>query len=218
MKTKDFVAAIADRLFLPVEIEYRDYFTRPLRIFVLLFFLYSLIIALPPIIHIVKENSIFLPFINGVMENPSFWGKWIPYINFALEVVFFLMIGGSAFSEWVAANSEATFKDYEEAVEKAKEREVLEKKDELVSEIKSYYALIEGINLINLIPRFISIFNTSKRVSNMLVKDVAKVNARFLATKIAVSFPGGIYGLFAFVLFGALIQIKVAKFYLPTSG
>jgi hypothetical protein len=62
IEIKSVVASIADFLFLPVHIEYRDYFTKPLRAVVLLFFIYFLIIAMPPVIEFVKEGSFFLPF------------------------------------------------------------------------------------------------------------------------------------------------------------
>ncbi len=212
---KKIVISIADSLFLPVDTKYKDILMKPLRVLVLLFFAYSLIVAMPPVIEIVKEGSFYLPFFSHILENPLFWEKWLPYINFVIEIVFFLMIGGSVFSEWVASQSKETFKKFELAVEKAKEKEILDTKDELVEKIEDYYSLFEGITLKNIIPRIWTLYRTSNRIIALLVNDVAKVNAKFLGTKLAVSFPGGAYGLFAFLLFVLLVQLKIGAFYLP---
>lgn len=213
-KLDNIVSSIADRIFLPVDVEYKDYFTIPLRVLVILFFLYSLIIALPPVIELVKENSFPLPFIDSVYGDPVFWKRWLPFVNLLLEVIFFLMIGGSVFSEWVAAHSKKVIEQYESAVEEARTLEITEAKDMLVEKIVNYNMLLKGITIKNVIPRTFKIYNLSREVIRLLVNDVARVNTRFLSTKLAVSFPGGAYGVFAFFVFAALIQVKIAQFYL----
>lgn len=213
-RLENIVASLADKLFLPVDFEYEDYLTTPLRILVILVFVYSLVIALPPVIDEVKKSSIALPFIISILEDPIFWKRWLPFINFFLEIVFFLMIGGSIFSEWVAAHSKETIEKFEAAVEEAKKHEVDEARKSLVKSIETYNSLLKGINIKNLIPRVYALFKESRKIINMLVNDVAKINAKFLGTKLAVSFPGGSYGVFAFILFVALIQVKIAQFYL----
>lgn len=217
-KLRNVVASMADNLFLPVNVEYKNYFAIPLRILVLVYLLYSGIIALPPVIELIKANAYQLPLIGFVLENPEFWEIWLPYINFVLEILFFLMIGGSVFSEWVAAHSKNIMDKYETAVDIARQQYLECTKDELATKIEKYYSLLEGINIRNVFPRIYNLYNESRSIINILVHDVARVNARFLGAKLAVSFPGGFYGLFAFILFAMLVQVKVGQFYLPNNG
>jgi hypothetical protein len=212
-KLENIVSSLADKIFLPVDVEYKNYFSVPLKALVILFFIYSSIIALPPIIDLVKDNAFPLPFIDSVYSNPAFWKRWLPFLDFFIEAIFFLMIGGSIFSEWVVAHSKAIIDKYEIAVEAAKTQELAEAKEVLVKSIMNYNMLLKGITIQNLIPRVFEIYKASREVIDLLVNDAARVNARFLATKLAVSFPGGAYGVCAFVLFAALIQVKVAQFY-----
>lgn len=218
-KLQNIVTAIADKLFLPVDVEYKNYFSLPLKAIVLSYFAYCGVIALPPIIDIVvyeKPNA--LPFIDLVIADPEYWKEWLPYWNFVLEIIFFIMIGGSVFSEWAAANSKKAFERYALAVEKARKRDLENVKDELVTKLKDYYALLEGINAKNFLQRIHSLFKSSRDIIHILGNDATKVNAKFVASKMTVSFPGGYYGLFAFFLFAALIQIKIAQMYLPHNG
>ena len=217
-KSQNIIASIADKLFLPVDVDYKNYFATPLRILVLVYFLYSCAIALPPVIEIVKAGSYQLPLISLVLNDPDFWQVWLPYVNFILEILFFLMIGGSVFSEWVVAHSKKIIDKYGKAVESARKNDIVDVKDELTQRIKEYYSLLEGINITNSLPRLYALYKTSRSVIGVLMSDVAKVNAKFLSTKLAVSFPGGFYGLFAFVLFALLVQVKIAQFYLPSNG
>lgn len=212
-KLENIVSSLADKIFLPVDVEYKNYFSVPLKALVILFFIYSSIIALPPIIDLVKDNAFPLPFIDSVYSNPAFWKRWLPFLDFFIEAIFFLMIGGSIFSEWVVAHSKAIIDKYEIAVEAAKTQELAEAKEVLVKSIMNYNMLLKGITIQNLIPRVFEIYKASREVIDLLVNDAARVNARFLATKLAVSFPGGAYGVCAFVLFAALIQVRVAQFY-----
>ena len=212
---ENIVASIADKIFLPVNAEYENYFTVPLRILVILFFVYSAVIALPPIVDQVKESSVALPFIELIIEDPVFWKRWLPFFGLILEIMFLLMIGGSVFSEWVAAHSKETIEKYEAAVVEAKKREITEAKENLVQKIEDYNRLLEDVNYRNILPKIYKLYRASQEIINLLLNDVAQTNARFLGTKLAVSFPGGSYGIFAFVLFATLIQVKIAQFYLP---
>jgi|GEM_PF-7002013 len=210
----NLVTTIADRLFLPVNVEYSDFFTKPLRYLILVFFLYSIIIAFPPVVETIKFRSTPLPLISSIVEDPVFWKKWLPFINFLVEIVFFLMIGGSVFSEWVVTQSKTAIQRYETAMDIARKKAVVDKKDELAKELKSYYDLIDGICLSNFLKKLWLLYRGANRVTKILSEDVAKVNTRFLIAKITVSFPGGTYGLFAFILFAILVQIKVGQLYL----
>lgn len=218
MKTRDIAAAIANSLFLPVQANYKDYFTIPLRIIVILFFVYSCGIAAPPIIDLVISHNLYLPLVSEALDAPIASRIWLAYFGFILEVLFFLMIGGSVFSEWIAAHSKKAITKFETAIEAARHSELKTTRDELTEEIRSYNELLEGINFSNFIPRLFSMYKTSNQILSLVVQDVPKVNARFLATKLAVAFPGGAYGVLAFILFGGLIQIKVALLYLEFGG
>lgn len=157
-KLENFVSSIANRFFLPVDIEYKDYFSTPLRIIVITFFLYSLIIAIPPIVDFVKIEKLRLPFIYSVYRDPVFWKRWLPFTNLLLEVLFFLMIGGSVFSEWVAIHSQKVIDEYQSAVEKSKNLEMTEAKEILIEKVNKYNLLLKGITIKNIIPRIYAIY------------------------------------------------------------
>lgn len=215
---ENIVKGISEYLFLPVNADYKKYFSKPLKVIVIIYFFYVVTISFPCFVQWEKTAKIYLPLISKVINNPGFWSVWLPYANFLLEIIFFLMIGGSVFGEWMASYSKDVIHQYGSAVEKARQNDLVFSKNELASKIREYHNLLQGINFKNVIQRIWQIYWKSRKILNTLLKDVPRVNARFIGAKLAVSFPGGTYGLFAFIIFGILIQMKVAQFYLPGSG
>jgi len=153
---------------------------------------------------------------NEILTYNDYWTKWLPYYNLVLEIVFFLMIGGSVFSEWISIHSKTIIEKYENSVEEAKTKEITLIKDDLTLRIKQYNSLFKDISIKNFIHKMYEIHKESKIIINILVNDVGKTNANFLGSKLAVSFPGGLYGLFAFFIFGLLIQFKIGQLYLSS--
>ncbi len=215
---ENVVKGISEYLFLPVNADYKKCFSKPLKVIVLIYFLYVVVISFPSFVQWEKATNIYLPLISEVINNPGFWGVWLPYANFLLEIVFFLMIGGSVFGEWMASYSKDAIHQYGGAVEKARKKDLVLSENDLALKIRDFSSLLEGIDFKNAIQRIWQIYWKSRKILNTLLKDVPRVNARFIGAKLAVSFPGGTYGLFAFIIFGILIQTKVAQFYLPGSG
>lgn len=215
---ENIVKGVSEYLFLPVNADYKKYFSKFLKIIVIIYFLYVVAISFPSFVQWEKTADIYLPLISEVINNPEFWSVWLPYADFLLEIVFFLMIGGSIFGEWMASYSKDVIHQYGDAVEKARKEDLVFSRNDLALKIKEYNNLLEGISFKNAIQRIWQIYWKSREIINTLLKDIPRVNARFIGAKLAVSFPGGTYGLFAFIIFGILIQTKVAQFYLPSNG
>ncbi len=218
MIVENIVKGISEYLFLPVNADYKKYFSKPLKVTVIFYFLYVVAISCPSFVQWEKASGIYLPLVSEVINSPGFWSVWLPYASFLLEIVFFLMIGGSVFGEWMASYSKDAIHQYGDAVEKSRRKDLSFSKNELELKIREYSNLLEGISFKNAVQRIWQIYWKSRKILNTLLKDVPSVNARFIGAKLAVSFPGGTYGLFAFIIFGILIQTKVAQFYLPGSG
>jgi hypothetical protein len=221
MNLRNITASIANGLFLPVNINYKDRFAVPLRILVALFFIYSVIIAIPSIISfvLVKENNIYLPLMTEFVNNAVVWKTWLPFVSFLLEIIFFLMIGGSVFSEWIASHSKEAIEKYETAIVKATENEVESARGALEKEIYNYNNLLKAdITFSDFIPTLWDLYKISNTIMQLTVKDIPRINARFIVSKLVISFPGGTYGLVAFIIFGALIQVKIGQMYLAVAG
>ena len=214
-KLQNIVISISDKLFLPVDVQYKNYFSLPLKILILLYLVYCCVIALPPIIECVTKNDSYdLPFISKVIAEQEYWKMWLPYWNFLLEIIFFVMIGGSVFSEWAAANSKSVFERLSVAVEESRKKDMDEAKEGIETKIKEYNNIFGDITIKNVAPKVLKLYRLSRDIIYILTHDVPKVNAAFLASKIGVSFPGGYYGLFAFAVFAALVHVKIAQMYL----
>lgn len=208
--------AIAGRLFLPVEADYTRVFGAPLRLMVLVLLGSLVLLAAPPIVECLAPSSME-PFIS-IREDPRGWGEWLAFATVLLEVGLAIAIGGSVFGEWAAVQSRSAIDRLQESIERSATDIVSKTEDQLVSEVRAYRKLLDGISWLGLPARIGQLYKQSNQILDHVTKNAPRANARFLAAKIAVAFPGGYFGLIAFTLYCLTILTKVLTIYTSTAG
>ena len=205
--------AIANRLFLPVNLEYDRVFHFPARVAVITFFLLLIVVSLPPIVVYVTTSLCDLFPLSSMRISPGIWLTWSKFASLSIEILFVLAISGTVFGEWTAARSRSTLEELEKRFEQAQTAALTDTRDKLADELRAYKYLFSDITVSNLIVRLWQAYERSQTVVHTLTNKVPKRTATFLAAKFTVAFPGGLYGLVAFVLFGLLSLTKVVQIY-----
>lgn len=109
--------AIAGRLFFAVEPDYTRVFGLPLRILVVVVLLGIIAMSAPPVIDRVCPSELW-PF-GSIRGDHQSWEVWLPFATTALEILVALLIGGSVFGEWAAAQSKKTLEGLQRSVDAA---------------------------------------------------------------------------------------------------
>jgi len=204
--------AVAGRLFLPVEADYNRVLGVPLRVLVLLALFGIVALSAPPVVERVWDEDIW-PF-DSIRASHAVWESWLPFAVTGLEILLALLIGGSVFGEWAAAHSKSALDRLQASVDASRKEDIVDAEDELEGRLRRYRMLLEGITWRNIVVRLWELFFLSRDILAFVVREVPRTNARFVTAKIGVAFPGGFFGLFAFMTFGVLSIAKVLDLYL----
>ena len=205
---------IAQNIFLPIDANYTRLFNKPLRILVLTFFIFLLFLALPPVVDYLTGPSTIVPsLIDKIEANSSLLNYWLPFVSFSLEIFFIILVGGSVFGEWFALLSKDTLQKLQDAIIAARQEEIVDSSDELEEKIRDYFRLLIGITFRNFIPRIWELYLISNSILFFALKELPKVNAKFIVTKMSIAFPGGLYGLLSFIVFSIYSFLRVIDFY-----
>ena len=205
--------AIANRLFLPIDRDYERVFRFPARIAVITFFLCLVLVSFPPIIVYISAIACdYFPF-SSMRVSADVWLTWSRFALLTLEVFFVLAISRIVFGEWVAVRSKSTLEELEKRFEQAQTAALTNTRDELANQIRAYKYLFSGVTILTLIPTWWRAQALSRAILHTLTNTTPDRTARFLIAKFTVAFPGGLYGLVAFVIFGLLSFTKVIQAY-----
>jgi hypothetical protein len=207
------VEVLSKRLFLPVGFDYSRVLAWPIRLLVRLLFAILLVYACPYVadLHIayMDEHELLM----SMAANKQCWNDYLAFFSFGLEIVTAILIAGAAFSEWLTTSYKSTVDEWERKIEQARHNELTDVQQEAESLLKRHFDLIRSTTLTNLLSNLPKLYKTASGFSRLVYRDVGRVNFQFLLAKALVAFPGGLYGLLAFVLFYGLCLLKVLSYY-----
>lgn len=206
--------ALSKYFFLPTQFDYRTCFTLPIRIVIIVFFVVLIVLAAPPVIDIIISHQDRIPVFLSVQIHKQVWLDYVEYVSFLLEIAIAFLIGGSIFAEWATNYYKAAVETYEKKIIEARENNLTELKEESEQLIKRHMEILSQMTAINFIASLCELWKTSMRFINLMYRDVGRVNSIFLMTKALVSFPGGLYGLLAFISFYTLCVLRVVSYYI----
>jgi hypothetical protein len=130
-----------------------------------------------------------------------------------LQILIALMIGGIAVTDALAAFVRTKFAE----LENNEKRRIWRTQFALLRDILSIYKEIRQTSqerrLLRTSKSFLTILRNLFKFYELLRSDLGRLWARILFFRLASSFPGGFYGVAAFILFEALIIIQVVKTY-----
>lgn len=215
--SEQIARTVAGWLFLPVHTDYRRVFKIPTQVVILLVLGTIGALAAPPVVDtMLALNPKVFPF-DAIHQNPQLWDRWLSFAGVCSELIIVLLIGGSVFGEWLTARSKDAITKLESAVEAALRKELSEAGDDLTRMIRAYLDMLSGITIRNIVPRLFQLYRESRRILRFSLGDIPRINTRFLLATIGTAFPGGFYGLLAFVMFGIRMFVEVLKLY-ATAG
>lgn len=208
---------IIDTLFLPAYADHRELLSRPLFVVVVFFAVLYSILSLPVIQEIVWVNMCEPSDRLQIIANKDITKAWFESLSFILDLTVAFLIGGSIFGEKLARSFQNSIVQYEKAREALLKNELEELTNDVELTIKES---IEKINEIrsevtfDMLKNLPEIIREIRNIYRCAFSDVPDFYKGYLRFVLYSSFPGGLYGLSAFILFFASFGFKLAAMYL----
>jgi len=173
---------------------------------VVLLLLVILACALPPVGQLVVDT-----LWDGSLELSAQQRAWLDGLRICLEVLTVLCIGGGAYSEVVRRAVRQKLQSFEADLQ----QQVSEQSERLERRTKeSCDRLIEVLRRADRQPPLATLrdlLGESDRFGRKVITQVPRHYDLFLLNQVARSFPGGILGLTAFVLYLGVVGLKIVK-------
>lgn len=213
LKATNIADALSKYLFLPTQFDYKKTFSGPLRVIVIVLFLSVLILAFPPLADWFIARKDKFTVLSSISANQQKWKDYLSYAALFIEIIVAILIGGSIFSEWVAKSYKDLIKQYEDKIMRAREAKLVSMKENWEKILHEHITLIRDARFSNLLQTLPKLYTTANEFLKQIYGNIGKTNMRFIIAKAMIAFPGGLYGLLAFVFFYALCIIKVLIYY-----
>jgi hypothetical protein len=143
---------------------------------------------------------------------------WLPWTEFARiisEVFLALFVGGQVFNDWVRDSIRDNLRKLQELFDSAATNEAEDlrtRMNEALDELIDW--LVGGRGLRHKIRRFRVAFASVLELKDAVWRDIRWLYPRLLMIRIYYLFPGGIYGLVAYLSFAVILLSKCFKYYL----
>lgn len=208
-----FTKRIIDCLFLPTRTNHRVFLSRPLLLLVILPAIAYAVLSLPVIQRLVWQYGYTHWNMKLIIPDKDIAKAWFESLSFVLDLFVAILIGGSIFGERLAKSFEESVKKYEEA------REVLlgNKAANIAIDLETSIKKIQRIRsekTITMLKHLPGLIKEMKNIYNLAFKQVPNFYKRYLRFVFYSSFPGGLYGFSAFLLFFTSSAFKLVGMYL----
>jgi hypothetical protein len=204
---------IAQRFFLPTGPTTEVVFGRVAQVISLVVVCSLVTLAAPPIVdRVAKAQLSIFPF-ESIRLHPTTWKRWLDFSGIAVEVLLAFFLGESLFGEWLTRRAQDTAKRLEIATREAVRRDITEVSDELALRIRDYIDSFKGTSARTVVPTLWRAFRKTQSIFKLALDGIPRANVRFIAASLGTSFPGGFFGLLAFIVFMIRIAIGVLSIY-----
>lgn len=214
---------LANILFKPAQTGWNKWLNLGLFVFSLVLLLVMAVISLPSLQNYILEKN---PGIKQFLLVDGKPGKlWLEWAGLVLEIIIAVCVGGSLLS---AGREKVTVaKHIEEALNK-KEEDLVDKLKLYAENMERYFkglpndvraaalALSLDINTVFREAKFRNLFPSLAHLQELIVKLYLTLSigskeyaAQLIRVKIIASFPGGLFGIFAYASFFLLVFVKV---------
>jgi len=149
-----------------------------------------------------------------IVQNKALWKIWLGFSKIVLETLLALMIGASVFAEQFRTTVRKQLEIYSEIREKALQHKLANLRGEfsdIAKEIEDLQRDI-GVNFGSMLHNLVRLFKLSKSIQTTVFA-FPKRYRKLAQMALLVGFPGGTYGLLAFLLFLLLTMVKVMQVY-----
>lgn len=176
-----------------------------------------IVLSLPPVMSLLDSYVIATETQAWLATNKGEFKIWANWASTALEIAIVLFLGGAVFGARATDAFKKVLDEYEtqrlDYLEKRK-TELSERIQELDAKIT---ASLSGSTGGSGLSRFLQFYKSANSLQATLLSAVPKFQRRLISARFLVSFPGGSYGLIAFVLFLILTSFKIAGLYVDGS-
>ena len=143
--------------------------------------------------------------------------SWIECLRITTEVVIAVTISGQVFSSALKSRLQSWVDEYQDTRQKIIEghvEKVSEKIRDTAATIKT--ELDKPVKFLHWPKHLWRLFNLAKQLHDLLFRDTPRLQVRIVMLSFYTCFPGGLYGLTTYLLFFALVALKIAKLYMES--
>lgn len=179
----------------------------------------------PPLVPHVAETLVSPGTRSYILSNKSEIKAWLDFVTIILELAIALCIGGAVFSETLANRLKQRLYDWQTTyAQEGKEvaEESISETVGLSNRVKRIYNDVRQFNFdANSFTEMFVLFSekleeadrTAENLRKLLFHDYPTVVQKLVMGNLIRNFPGGIYGMMAFLLFFCLMVMKVTAIY-----
>jgi hypothetical protein len=211
------IKSCVDYLFLPTSIDYRGRLTTPLLYMAIIIIIVFAVISLPLIQKIVwmqyfpsNEKAI-------IFENKDVTKSWFDSISYILDLTVALLIGGSIFGEKLANSFRGSIIEYEKARKVFHGDKTIELTTDIGLAVKCSIEKVNELRSGTILSRLKNIFGITqelRKIYRLAFSKVPRFYYSYIRFVLYSSFPGGLFGLLAFVTFFISSALKLVGMYL----
>jgi hypothetical protein len=204
-----FAKSLIGGLFYPTQLP-MQILSRPVLHTLILILLLTPILALPPIREVMRHAMA----IHCLDEHTKEVGK--QYSDFAIilfQMLIALTVGGIFITEELVKSLQARMAQTQALMDAT----FVQKRRRMMAKMYRTYVRVKrlwrGVAWRNVVQRFMDACNSLFELFSLVNKELPVTYAYMLAFRAASAFPGGLYGVMAFVFFECLLLSTVAKTY-----
>lgn len=147
----------------------------------------------------------------GHLEYNPVLGMQLEGISNAIELLGVVFIGGAVFSSQLVEFVQSKAKEYEDAIASAIGHESRELRDDLELQARELEEIIDRAQWAGFGRTLLDGWRAAWKLYAMIFDQLPGHYGRYAWTTIVTKFPGGFFGLVAFLLFAASACLKTAK-------
>lgn len=215
---RKFARLYVKYLFLPTRLELRGPLSKFWLFFLVFAFIVVVVLAAPPVIEFILCTQLSPDERVSLKGNEKILLEWLSFVSIFLEVTIALAIGGSIFGERLANKFKKAVTAYEESRTLVLEARKTGLNDEISKTVDAIIDLFSNKTLLQFVSNIPKLWKLAKNLRRMLFDEMPTFQRRYITLMMYSTFPGGLYGLIAFLSFFALSIIKVFQLYIPKAG
>lgn len=212
-KLENKLSDIIKNISLPTNFDYTKTLHKPLLFLILFLFILLSFLSLPPVIDFLISTPT-IGIISFIMAEKNSLERWLPCFIYIIEIIILLFLGGSIFGESVALGVGNRLKKLEVKIDQKAISQMEKIYPEFGQLIEEYKKIIKDVTYKNFIYKAYTGCKLFNRIINYIYSDIPNSYIRLIKAKALIAFPGGFYGLMAFIFVWILSFLKLISTYL----
>ena len=211
-----FFKKIIESLFIPTRQDYTKLFKWSWLVIITIVFLLLFGLSLPPIVKKIS-SAISEEAKRTLVTNNEVIKIWISFSSLTLELLIAILLGQILLTESASRRLKQILAYSQIESQLILDIELFTREANLKNKVDEYYNLMEDKSTVKgLMNRISRLYVLSSEILITIYPDMRSYYTRVIFLSLITSFPGGLYGLGAFILFVLLSLTKVMGIYLDS--